>query len=158
MDRRLETLTGPSGRLRDPSAGNIIRVLRLFNLCDVDPLPTQSLPKGAPIGHSTPPRSMQDDPEQAADHSAPADPQASVRVSPEEPAVLQGPEEPSGKLPLEPSAVPQVSALTMGSCQIAFMLITLLLTCHQGQLLVLTPAIGTYWLYLIWSIKVGDAA
>ena len=135
VDRRLETLTGPSGRLRDPSAGNIIRVLRLFNLCDVDPLPTQSPPKGAPAGHSTLTRSMpaqQIDPEQAADHPVQADPQLSLSASPDEPAVLQGPEEPSGKLLLEPSAVPQVCAFSMGLCHVAFMLKILIRSCPQG--------------------------
>ena len=117
VDRRLDSLTGPSGRLKDPNAGNIIRVLRLFNLCDVDPLPTQSPPKGARAAHS-PPQSVsapvkEDGPEAAADHAAadhamPADAPASVRALLGEPAELQGPEEPSARLPLEPSAVPQV--------------------------------------------------
>ena len=108
----MDSLTGPSGRLKDPNAGNIIRVLRLFNLCDVDPLPAQSPPKGVPAAQS-PPQSVSalvngDGPGAAADHAMPADAPSSVRALPGEPAELQGPEEPSAKLPLEPSAVPQV--------------------------------------------------
>ena len=112
MDRRLETLTGPSGRLRDPSASNIIRVLRLFNLCDVDPLPAHSPPKGASADRGLPPkgapvkgRSLVPDVRQ---DPMPSEPTSTVRVSPGDPAMLQGPEEPSAKQLLEPSAVPQV--------------------------------------------------
>lgn len=35
IDRRLEEVLGPSGRIKDPSRANIIKVLRLFNLCDM---------------------------------------------------------------------------------------------------------------------------
>ncbi|KAK9868684.1 hypothetical protein WJX84_008524 [Apatococcus fuscideae] len=109
VDRRLETLTGPSGRLRDPSAGNIIRVLRLFNLCDVDPLPSQSPPKTAPAACTPQPSASlkKDGPDDTAEAAMPADLVASIRASPSETAVLQGPEEPAAKVRLEPSAAPQ---------------------------------------------------
>ncbi|KAG2485616.1 hypothetical protein HYH03_015679 [Edaphochlamys debaryana] len=35
IDRRLDEVVGASGRLKDPSRQNIIKVLRLFNLCDI---------------------------------------------------------------------------------------------------------------------------
>lgn len=37
VDRRLDSFVGPSGRLRDISQGSIVRMLRLFNLCDIGP-------------------------------------------------------------------------------------------------------------------------
>lgn len=37
VDRRLQILVGPSGRLQEPSFENILRLLRLFNLCDIAP-------------------------------------------------------------------------------------------------------------------------
>jgi SET domain/AWS domain len=37
VDRRLDSFVGPSGRLRDVSQGSIVRMLRLFNLCDIGP-------------------------------------------------------------------------------------------------------------------------
>lgn len=35
VDRQLDTLVAPSGKLRDVGLNNIVRMLRLFNLCDV---------------------------------------------------------------------------------------------------------------------------
>ncbi|GLI62407.1 hypothetical protein VaNZ11_005027 [Volvox africanus] len=35
IDRRLEEVVGSNGRLKDPSRQSIIKVLRLFNLCDI---------------------------------------------------------------------------------------------------------------------------
>ncbi|GIL91288.1 hypothetical protein Vretimale_10000 [Volvox reticuliferus] len=35
IDRRLEEVVGSNGRLKDPSRQNVIKVLRLFNLCDI---------------------------------------------------------------------------------------------------------------------------
>ncbi|KAJ9531590.1 hypothetical protein QJQ45_014945 [Haematococcus lacustris] len=35
VDRHLERLVGPSGRMKDASRQNIIKVLRMFNLCDI---------------------------------------------------------------------------------------------------------------------------
>ncbi|KXZ54200.1 hypothetical protein GPECTOR_5g294 [Gonium pectorale] len=35
IDRRLDEVVGSNGRLKDPSRQNIIKVLRLFNLCDI---------------------------------------------------------------------------------------------------------------------------
>eukprot|EP00798_Chlamydomonas_sp_ICE-L_P005065 gene5065-34860_t len=43
IDRRLDSLIGPSGRLKDASHMNIINVLRMFNLCDMG----QGCPSGA---------------------------------------------------------------------------------------------------------------
>eukprot|EP00887_Chlorella_sp_A99_P003835 scaffold11.g3835.t1 len=37
IDRRLDELVGPSGRLRDVSHDAIVRFLRLFNLCEIGP-------------------------------------------------------------------------------------------------------------------------
>jgi hypothetical protein len=37
IDRRLDALLFPSGKLRDPSRSNVIKVLRMFNLCDIGP-------------------------------------------------------------------------------------------------------------------------
>ena len=41
VDRRLDILIGPSGKLRDGSTTAVIGMLRLFNLCDVAPTITQ---------------------------------------------------------------------------------------------------------------------
>lgn len=38
VDRRLDGLVGPSGRLRDTSPGAMVKMLRLFNLCDIGPV------------------------------------------------------------------------------------------------------------------------
>ncbi|KAK9817923.1 hypothetical protein WJX72_004317 [[Myrmecia] bisecta] len=35
VDRRLDTLATSQGRLREPNTNNIVRMLRLFNLCDI---------------------------------------------------------------------------------------------------------------------------
>ncbi|GAB4814631.1 hypothetical protein N2152v2_001677 [Parachlorella kessleri] len=37
IDRRLDDMVGPSGKLRDTSPAGVIRFLRLFNLCDIGP-------------------------------------------------------------------------------------------------------------------------
>jgi hypothetical protein len=37
VDRRLDSLVGPSGRLRDASRASIVGLLRMFNLCDIGP-------------------------------------------------------------------------------------------------------------------------
>jgi histone-lysine N-methyltransferase SETD2 len=37
VDRRLESMVGPSGRLRDAAPASVMRLLRLFNLCDIGP-------------------------------------------------------------------------------------------------------------------------
>ncbi len=89
-----------------------VRVLRLFNLCDVDALPLQSPPKGMPPNQGLPPKRgpAKDAPPRSGtrDDGPSRSPAATVRSSPEDPAVLQGPEAPSAKRPLEPSATPQV--------------------------------------------------
>lgn len=41
VDRRLDILIGPSGKLRDGSTTAVIGMLRLFNLCDVASTITQ---------------------------------------------------------------------------------------------------------------------
>lgn len=49
VDRRLDELVGTSGRLKDASHDAVVRMLRLFNLCDVGPSLTQAdLPNGGP--------------------------------------------------------------------------------------------------------------
>lgn len=35
VDRRLDSLVASNGKLRDPGPSSIIRMLRLFNLCDL---------------------------------------------------------------------------------------------------------------------------
>lgn len=48
-DRRLDELVGNSGRLKEASHDAVVRMLRLFNLCDVGPTITQAdLSNGAP--------------------------------------------------------------------------------------------------------------
>ena len=47
IDRQLDALIGPSGRLKEASRLNIIKVLRMFNLCDIAPSrtgPSRPLP------------------------------------------------------------------------------------------------------------------
>ena len=60
VDRRLDNLLGPSGRLRDNTAKSVLSVLRLFNLCDIGPtvikMKTSSGPEdriGADAGRSS---------------------------------------------------------------------------------------------------------
>ncbi|KAK9845360.1 hypothetical protein WJX81_004380 [Elliptochloris bilobata] len=53
VDRRLESLVGPAGRLRDTSTDAIVRMLRLFNLCDIGPASDDARrkgPGGTPFG------------------------------------------------------------------------------------------------------------
>ncbi|GAX78574.1 hypothetical protein CEUSTIGMA_g6014.t1, partial [Chlamydomonas eustigma] len=45
IDRRLDSLIGQTGRLRDPSKQNIVKVLRMFNLCDIAPAAAASSSK-----------------------------------------------------------------------------------------------------------------
>ncbi|KAF5842746.1 hypothetical protein DUNSADRAFT_5117 [Dunaliella salina] len=54
IDRRLDGLVGPSGRLKDASKQNIIKVLRMFNLCDIGPNQGRSRPLAAPERPSAP--------------------------------------------------------------------------------------------------------
>lgn len=42
VDRRLDILVGPAGKIKDGSTAAVIGMLRLFNLCDVAPLVTQA--------------------------------------------------------------------------------------------------------------------
>jgi hypothetical protein len=42
VDRRLDALVGHHGRLKDSATDSIVRMLRLFNLCDVGPTITQA--------------------------------------------------------------------------------------------------------------------
>ena len=46
VDRRLDLLVGPAGKLKDGSSTTtVIGMLRLFNLCDVAPVVTQDAPR-----------------------------------------------------------------------------------------------------------------
>ena len=56
VDRRLDTLVGPSGKLKDGSMAAVIGMLRLFNLCDVAPTITQAdLPRPGRQGRAASP-------------------------------------------------------------------------------------------------------
>ena len=56
VDRRLDTLVGPSGKLKDGSMAAIVGMLRLFNLCDVAPTITQAdLPRPGRQGRAASP-------------------------------------------------------------------------------------------------------
>ena len=44
VDRRLDILVGPSGKLKDGATSAVVGMLRLFNLCDVAPSVTQAEP------------------------------------------------------------------------------------------------------------------
>ncbi|CAK0751346.1 hypothetical protein CVIRNUC_002061 [Coccomyxa viridis] len=56
VDRRLDTLVGPSGKLKDGSMAAVVGMLRLFNLCDVAPTITQAdLPRPGRQGRAASP-------------------------------------------------------------------------------------------------------
>ena len=44
VDRRLDILVGPSGKLKDDATSAVVGMLRLFNLCDVAPTVAQAEP------------------------------------------------------------------------------------------------------------------
>ena len=44
VDRRLDILVGPSGKLKDGATSAVVGMLRLFNLCDVAPTVAQAEP------------------------------------------------------------------------------------------------------------------
>ncbi|CAL8462433.1 g1966 [Coccomyxa elongata] len=82
VDRRLDELVGNSGRLKEASHDAVVRMLRLFNLCDVGPTITQAdLSNGAPRAA-------------VARSSAPASPAA---ATPDEAAPMQVDEQPAAK-------------------------------------------------------------
>ncbi|KAG1676074.1 hypothetical protein FOA52_014939 [Chlamydomonas sp. UWO 241] len=57
VDRRLDSLVALSGRLKDPSRANIVKVLRMFNLCDIGhaPVAAAAPPPGGPSTSSAAP-------------------------------------------------------------------------------------------------------
>lgn len=76
VDRRLDSLVAATGRLRDSNTDAVVRMLRLFNLCDVGPSLTQAdlapaangaaaAPKAAPLPPPPPAQHRSASPEPA---------------------------------------------------------------------------------------------
>lgn len=53
MDRRLEAMVNPAGRLRDMGPTSVVKMLRLFNLCDLGTA-AQVSPPGTAKVHRNP--------------------------------------------------------------------------------------------------------